>query len=53
LERVADGTKVTWGDYADVGFNPYGRYFILFMDAFMGPDFEKGLNKLKNVIEKK
>jgi len=53
LERVPGGTKVTWGDYGNVGFNPVGRYFCLLMDSFMGPDFEKGLNKLKKVIEKK
>ena len=44
-------TKVTWIMDSDLGMNPIGRIFGLFMDKMMGPDFEKGLANLKKVAE--
>lgn len=46
-----NGTKVTWVMECDMGMNPIGRIFGLFMDKMLGPDFEKGLGKLKQVSE--
>ena len=52
LEPQADGkTKVTWEFHGDMGNNPVGRWMGLMMDDFLGPDYEKGLNKLKSVVE--
>ncbi|NCP64266.1 MAG: SRPBCC family protein [Paraglaciecola sp.] len=46
-----NATLVTWMDYGDVGINPINHYFVLFMDRFIGPDFEMGLENLKMVVE--
>ncbi len=45
------GTDVTWTLDTDMGFNPISRYFGLLMDRMLGPDYEKGLAKLKEVCE--
>ncbi|MES2763351.1 MAG: SRPBCC family protein [Bacteroidota bacterium] len=46
-----EGSKVTWIMQNDVPF--YVRFMMLFMniDKMVGPDFEKGLNKLKTAME--
>jgi hypothetical protein len=50
---VADaGTKLLWTLDADVGRNPLGRYMGLFMDKMVGPDYERGLKQLKELVEK-
>lgn len=46
-----DSCKVIWSDEGDLGNNPLNRYMGLFMDRMMGPDFEKGLLKLKELAE--
>lgn len=46
------GSKVTWGFDSDMGMNPIGRWFGLFMDGMIGGDYEKGLAKLKGIAEK-
>lgn len=46
-----DSCKVSWTDEGDLGYNPLSRYMGLFMEKMMGPDFEKGLNKLKTLCE--
>ncbi len=46
-------TRVTWDFEADNGWNPVSRIFGLLMDRFLGPDYEKGLSKLKSVCERK
>jgi hypothetical protein len=51
LEPSGDSTKVTWSNEGDLGRNPVSRYAGLFMDKFMGPDFEKGLQNLKQRVE--
>jgi effector-binding domain-containing protein len=48
-----DSCKVTWIDEGDLGWNPMSRYMGLFMGKMMGPDFEKGLLKLKKVAEER
>ena len=44
-------TKLTWSFDADFGNNIIGRYFGIFMDKMLGPDYESGLESLKNKIE--
>ena len=51
IETAADSCKVSWIDEGDLGYNPVNRYFGLMMDKMMGPDFEKGMKKLKTVCE--
>ena len=51
LEPVGPGTRVTWTNEGDMGANPVNRYFGLFMDRLVGPDFEGGLKNLKALAE--
>jgi len=44
-------TTVTWGFSGDAGFNTVMRYMGLMFDKWIGPDFEKGLARLKTVAE--
>ncbi len=46
------GTEVTWGFQADAGNNLMKRYFGLFYDRWIGPEYEKGLASLKELVEK-
>jgi uncharacterized protein YndB with AHSA1/START domain len=45
-------TKVNWRMYGEHGMNPIHRWFSLFMDKLVGPDFETGLKSLKALAEK-
>lgn len=45
------GVKVTWTMDSDMGLNPIGRWFGLFMDKMVGPDFENGLANLEKVAK--
>jgi effector-binding domain-containing protein len=45
------GTRVTWGLDSDLGMNPASRYFGLMLDRWVGPDYEKGLVRLKALAE--
>jgi hypothetical protein len=47
------GTKVTWVDAGDLGMNPMSRWFGLFLDKMIGPDFERGLTNIAKIVEKK
>lgn len=52
---VAEGaaaTRVVWSDEGDLGYNPLNRWFGLFLDGMVGPDFEAGLAKLKRTMER-
>lgn len=52
--RVAEdgeGTKVTWGFRGDNKFPFSIMMLFMNMDKSVGADFEKGLEKLKNVLE--
>ena len=51
LESAGAGTRVTWTNEGDMGTNPVNRYFGLFMDRLVGPDFEGGLKNLKALAE--
>lgn len=52
LEPKGDKTTVLWYNEGKLDY-PVGRYFGLFMDRMIGPDFEKGLANLKSVVESK
>lgn len=51
LEPVEGGTKIVWGLDVDAGMNPIDRYFGLMLDSFVGKDYERGLEKLKALVE--
>lgn len=53
MQATGDTTRVTWANFGDIANNPIHRYFGLFLDRMMGPDFEEGLNKLKQKVETK
>ena len=55
MRYQADGaaTRVVWTMEGDSGMNLIGRYFGLVMDSMVGPMFERGLEKLKFVVEQK
>ncbi|MBL9219260.1 MAG: SRPBCC family protein [Opitutaceae bacterium] len=54
IELVPEGTghKVVWADAGDLGMNPMNRWFGLFLDGMIGPDFERGLSNIKKIVEK-
>ncbi len=51
LEPDSAGTKVAWKFSTDLGFNPVDRYFGLMFDGLVGPDYERGLARLKTLAE--
>jgi len=51
FESANGGTRVTWGFDCDLGANPIAHYFGLMFDKWIGSDYEKGLAKLKQVME--
>lgn len=51
-EKMGDSTKVTWSMSGDIDMPVIGGYFALLMPRFVGGSFEKGLTKLKGVVEK-
>jgi hypothetical protein len=50
-EAPGGGTKVTMAMDGDLGHNPVHRWFGVFMDKLVGPDFEAGLANLKRLGE--
>jgi len=51
IERDGEGVRVSWSNEGDMDGNPVNRWFGLFMDRLVGPDFEAGLGNLKRVAE--
>jgi hypothetical protein len=51
LAPVDEGTKVSMTMEGDLGRSPVNRWFGLFMDKLVGPDFEQGLANLKRISE--
>tara|TARA_Y100000034_G_C6886591_1_gene407150 strand:+ start:1499 stop:2032 length:534 start_codon:yes stop_codon:yes gene_type:complete len=51
ISQSPEGSRVVWKDEGVVDNNPINRYFVLFMDSMIGPDFELGLENLKTVVE--
>ncbi|MBU6438294.1 MAG: SRPBCC family protein [Betaproteobacteria bacterium] len=52
LDPEGAQTKVTWTMSGNAGNNPVMRWFGLFIDKLIGPDFEAGLANLKALAEK-
>jgi len=54
MELVPDGgaTRVVWVDAGDLGMNPLNRWFGLFLEKIIAPDFERGLANIKKLVEK-
>ena len=50
-EKGPTQTTVVWGYRRDVGFNPVDRYRGLAIDGVVGPDYERGLKRLKVFAE--
>lgn len=48
---VDGGTRVTWVAEGSLGANPIARWFGLMFDSLIGPDYEKGLEGLKEAVE--
>jgi len=52
FEKLADKqVRVTWMFDAEHGMNPLSRWSGLFMDTFLGEDYEQGLANLKREAE--
>ena len=51
LDPQNSSTKVTWTLDVDMGASPIGHYFGLMMDHMIGKDYERGLSKLKALVE--
>ena len=51
LDPQDSSTRVTWTLDVDMGASPIGRYFGLMMDRMVGKDYERGLGKLKALVE--
>jgi Polyketide cyclase / dehydrase and lipid transport len=53
IAKDSTSTKVIWTFDSDNGLNPMKRWFGIFMDKMLGPDYEKGLANLKAFSETK
>jgi uncharacterized protein YndB with AHSA1/START domain len=51
LTPEGDGTRVTWGLRTDLGNSPIGRYRGLMLRRSTSADFDRGLARLKAVVE--
>lgn len=51
IEPAEGGSLVTWGFDTDMGGNPVGRYMGLLMKRWLGRDYDRGLQQLKEAAE--
>lgn len=51
IEPEGAGTRLTWVFDTEHGYNPLGRWMGLLFDRMIGADYEKGLAKLKALLE--
>lgn len=51
ITEQGENVKVDWIFDADFKGNVLGRYFGMMMDDMLGPQYEKGLSKLKTLVE--
>lgn len=51
MRSTGQEVHVVWTTEGDLGMNPMNRWFGLFLDKMIGPDFERGLARLKAVSE--
>jgi hypothetical protein len=52
LEPSGTGTRITWSFVSAPAADPVSRWFSLFLDGLVGPDFERGLANLKALAER-
>ncbi len=52
LTPAGRGTEVTWDFETDLGMNPVTRWLGLFVDGWVGKDYEAGLVRLKSLAER-
>ena len=52
LTTTEQGTKVVWSLDVDLGNNPIARYVGLSLDSKVGADYDRGLAKLKSIVER-
>jgi effector-binding domain-containing protein len=52
LSEQGEGTLIRWEFETDMGLNPLGRWMGLFMDRWVGGDYETGLASIKGIAEK-
>ena len=45
------GTRIVWSMHSDFGDNLVGRFLGPLLDRMVGPDFERGLENLKRLVE--
>jgi uncharacterized protein YndB with AHSA1/START domain len=50
IAPAAGGTKVTWVQDADLGYNPVARIIGTTLDNKLGPVYERGLQKLSQML---
>ena len=48
LNRLSDGTRVTWRESGDFGWNPILGYVARAMDRLQGRELEMGLERLRD-----
>ncbi len=51
IEPAGSGVLVRWSNEGEMGASPVDRWFGLFMDRLVGPDFDAGLSNLKRLAE--
>jgi carbon monoxide dehydrogenase subunit G len=52
LVGEGQGTRVSWTITSDHGYNPLHRWFgALLLERMIGPDLERGLGRLKSLLE--
>ncbi|MBD9435175.1 SRPBCC family protein [Pseudoxanthomonas sp. PXM03] len=51
LDPEGNGTRLTWAFDTQHGMNPFKRWLGLLFDRMIGADYEKGLRKLKSLLE--
>jgi len=51
IEPEGSGVRVSWSNEGEMGASPVNRWFGVFMDRLVGPDFEAGLANLKRLAE--
>ncbi len=51
IESDGDTTVVRWRESGDVGYDLFSRYFMLAMDSIVGAELERGLERLRTVVE--
>ena len=51
LEKVEEGVKVSWGFFGEFKFPMTFMTLVMPMDEAVGPDFQRGLENLKGIVE--